>query len=261
MTAERFAEEACAHLHAQVSGFFSNTRRGPGFCAVCTGPGPAGMCGRCATHRAQYGERLADLVVPLAYVRGWMTPKHQSEHHVWQYKHRAHPSARCMQDLQLMILAATALHGRCMARAVGRGWDAVTFVPSATRPGPEHPVSHLARQVTDHSPHTERILLAPGPNIEAERHNLVPDRFAVPPEYRRAVTGRHVLVVDDTWVSGGNAQAAALALREVAARTVTVLCVGRWLSWNRTEHQPFMRLPVEPYDARLCPVTATPCQR
>lgn len=260
MTPERFAQEACARLHAQVSGFFSNTRRGPGFCAVCTSPGSAGICGRCATHRAQYGDRVADLVVPLAYVRGWMTPKHQSEHHVWQYKHRTHQSARCMRDLRMMILAAILLHGPCIARAVGRGWDAVTFVPSATRPGLEHPVSDLAGQVCDQSPHAQQIVLSPGPNIEAERHNLVPDRFVVPSQHRAAVAGRHVLVVDDTWVSGGNAQSAALALRESGARAVTVLCIGRWLSWNRSEHQPFMRLPAEPYNARLCPVTATPCQ-
>lgn len=260
MIPERFAQEACTRLHAQVGGFFANTRRGPGFCAVCTGPAPAETCGRCATHRARYGDGLAELVVPLAYVRGWMTPTHQSEHHVWQYKHPTHPSVRCMRDLQLMILVATVLHGPCIARAVGDGWDAVTFVPSATRPGPEHPVRDLADQVADQSPHVERILLDPGPNIEAERHNLVPDRFVVPLEYRPSVAGRHVLVVDDTWVSGSKAQGAALALRDVGARAVTVLCVGRWLSWNRTEHQPFMSLPVESYDARLCPVTATRCQ-
>lgn len=158
-----------------------------------------------------------------------------------------------------MILVATVLHGPCIARAVGHGWDAVTYVPSATRPGPEHPVRDLADQAADQSPHAERIRLDPGPNIEAERHNLVPDRFVVPLEYRPSVAGRHVLVVDDTWVSGSKAQGAALALREVGARAVTVLCVGRWLSWTRTEHQPFMSLPVESYDARLCPLTATRC--
>lgn len=260
MISERFAEEACARLHARVGGFFSNTRRGPDFCAVCTGPVSAEICGRCAAHRAQYGERLANLVVPLAYVRGWMTPRHQSERHVWQYKHPTSPSAQYVQDLRLMLLVATVLHGPCIARAVGRGWDAVTFVPSVTWPGPEHPVSDLAGQVFDQSPHAEWVLLAPGPNIEVERHNLVPDRFVVCSEYRPAVAGRHVLVVDDTWVSGGKAQAAALALRQAGASAVTVLCVGRWLSWNRTEHQAFMKLPLEPYDARLCPVTATACQ-
>lgn len=260
MTPEQFAQEATARLRARVGEFFSNTQHGQGFCAVCAAPDPARHCARCAAHRAQYGNRLADLVVPLAYVRGWMTPRHQSEHHVWQYKHPTHPSIRCMQDLQLMILAGAVLHGSCIARAVGHRWDVVTFVPSAARPGREHPVAQLARQVADQSPHAQRVLLVPGPSIEADRLMLVADRFVVPPAYAPAVAGRHVLVVDDTWVSGSKAQCAALALREAGAATITVICIARWLSWNWTEHQPFMKLPFEPYDAGKCPVAAELCR-
>ena len=40
-------------LHRQVGGFFTNTVRGRGLCAVCSGPASADLCYQCADHRAQ----------------------------------------------------------------------------------------------------------------------------------------------------------------------------------------------------------------
>jgi predicted amidophosphoribosyltransferase len=254
MTPEELAAVTPARLRARVGGFFSNTSRGAGFCAVCTAPSAApGLCGRCGEHRAAYGSQLAEWVVILAYVRGWMTPRHQSEHHVWQYKHRSHPSATCLRDLQLMVLAACVLHGACMAASVGRRWEVVSFVPSVRWPGPEHPVAELARQVAAYSPALHRVRLVPGSQFNAERHILVADRFAVSGADLASVNGRHVVVVDDTWVSG------AKAFRASGAAAVTVLCLGRWLSQTWAEHRPLVEAPVVPYDAARCPVTGGAC--
>jgi adenine/guanine phosphoribosyltransferase-like PRPP-binding protein len=41
------------------------------------------------------------------------------------------------------------------------------------------------------------------------------------------VAGADVLVVDDTWVSGGSAQSAAAALKLAGARHVAVVVLGR----------------------------------
>jgi adenine/guanine phosphoribosyltransferase-like PRPP-binding protein len=38
-----------------------------------------------------------------------------------------------------------------------------------------------------------------------------------------------VLLLDDTWTSGGTAQSAAVALKRAGARSVTVVVVGRHL--------------------------------
>jgi hypothetical protein len=73
MTPEELAALARARLHAQVGVFFTNTRCGaPGICAVCTGPATSELCPRCANQRVSFGVGLADLVVPLAYAKGWM---------------------------------------------------------------------------------------------------------------------------------------------------------------------------------------------
>ena len=39
-----------------------------------------------------------------------------------------------------------------------------------------------------------------------------------------------MLLIDDTWTSGGHAQSAALALRQAGATRISALIVARWLT-------------------------------
>jgi hypothetical protein len=244
-------------LNDRVGGFFCNTIR-DGTCTVCTGPAAGSLCSQCRIARKQYGTDLADLVVPLAYAKGRLNPPHQSEHHVYRYK-RKPPAPRCAQDLQLMMLVAAILHARCLDSVV-KPWSAVTFVPSADRPGPAHPCVDLARQVAAQRPEASHVLLDIGPEY-AEEPSRVPRcrRFVLDEQHAAAVAGRHVLVVDDTWVSGDKSQSAALALKRAGASAVTVLCAARWLRNDWEDHQAFIQTLNEPYDARRCPVTGGRC--
>jgi hypothetical protein len=73
---------------------------------------------------------------------------------------------------------------------------------------------------------------------------------------------RHVVLFDDTWVTGGHAQGAALALRNAGAARVTVLVLGRCLDPGWSETSSFIRrfnLPMKPYDVDVCPVTGGTC--
>lgn len=54
-----------------------------------------------------------------------------------------------------------------------------------------------------------------------------------------SVTGADVLVLDDTWVSGGSAQSAAAALKLAGARRVAVVVLGRHIN------------PADPLSARF----------
>lgn len=165
-----------------------------------------------------------------------MSPTHQSEHHVYRYKHPRFPAPKCVTDLSLMVLVGSLLHGARIAQTVG-WWGAVTFVPSAMRPGPEHPAAELARQIPTFGPQVQRVLLASGPGLGDSGRAPRPDRFIVAPEFVPAISGQHVLVVDDTWVSGGKAQSASLALKEAGAAAVTVFCVARWLRYDWPDHK------------------------
>jgi phosphoribosylpyrophosphate synthetase len=72
--------------------------------------------------------------------------------------------------------------------------------------------------------------------------------------------GAHVLLVDDTWASGGHAQSAALALREAGAARVSVLVVARWLKHDFAHNETFVReLASREYDPLLCPWTRGQC--
>jgi hypothetical protein len=160
-----------------------------------------------------------------------------------------------------MVLAAAQLHGACVTRTVGSPWDAVTFVPSVNRPGPEHPVVQLARQVVDSGHRTQRLLLDLGHGAELVGRHPRDDAFTVSGKYVDRVAGRHVLVVEDTWVSGAKAQSAALSLRAAGAATVTVLCVARWLRYDWDDHRALIDSLEDPYDAFRCPVTGSVCPR
>ena len=68
------------------------------------------------------------------------------------------------------------------------------------------------------------------------------DGFVVPPARRSAVRGRHLLVLDDTYVSGARAQSAAAALRLARAASVQIVAAGRVLRPERVPgHAAFLR--------------------
>lgn len=103
-------------LHDRVGGFFHNARHEPGVtCTVCTGPADGARCWRCARDLAEFGTRLADRVLILAYARGKAPSRHQSEHTLYAYK-ALPPSPKSVDDLKLMIMTATELHGSCVTR-------------------------------------------------------------------------------------------------------------------------------------------------
>lgn len=81
--------------------------------------------------------------------------------------------------------------------------------------------------------------------------------------------GAHVLLIDDTWTSGGHAQSAALAARAEGAAHVSVLVVARWIepSWvllldgeRKVDPETYLRgLSPGDYDPLVCPWTGGVC--
>lgn len=72
--------------------------------------------------------------------------------------------------------------------------------------------------------------------------------------------GRHVMVIDDTWATGGHAQSAALALRKAGAARVSVLVVARWIKQDYGDNKQFIAdLRTLDYDPGICPWTGGEC--
>jgi hypothetical protein len=100
-------------------------------------------------------------------------------------------------------------------------------------------------------------VLMPGRSATCHRTVSI-DKFAI--RSPTAVAGRHVLILDDIWTTGSNAQSAALVLRAAGAAAVSVMPVGRWLNPSYAPTKAFIDHYLhERFDPDRCPVTGRAC--
>lgn len=165
------------------------------------------------------GGLLADAVAPVGYaVRGGPLAED-----LRQYKSDlAAPAAAGAAAGRLRESLSTFLagHGPQVWRAAGMpaGPAAAVVVPSGQgRPGP-HPLAGIVGSCVD----LPQVRLAVRPReVHARGVNAGWVRVASP------VAAADLLVVDDTWVSGGSAQSVAAALKRAGARRVAIVVLGR----------------------------------
>jgi hypothetical protein len=106
------------------------------------------------------------------------------------------------------------------------GPGAVAVVPSGQGRAGAHPLASLVRSCVE-LPLVRLAVVAP----EAHTRGVNPGWVRVTDWGDRGgvlvVDGGDVLVVDDTWVSGGSAQSVAAALKLAGARRVAIVVLGR----------------------------------
>ena len=242
-------------LVAEVGGYLRNVVREPHVtCAVCTTPiKPAfDLCLRCRRDQQDFAAGLADLVVCVCYaIRG-----RQSGHLMHSYKDLEAPARHNQTLLSYLMLAALDVHGGCIERQLGHDVDAWAFVPSVRidRTG-EHPLHVVAKRAGLALPEIE---LLTGECADPKQRTTSADRFTLAANSH--VRGRHVLLIEDTWTTGGNAQSAALTLRRGGATSVTIVALARWLKLEEPPTGAFVksRLTAD-YDPLICPVNAPNC--
>lgn len=188
------------------------------FCRTCRGPAPDGFarCYQCDLARGQAGDLLADVVVPLGYaVRGG--PLAQD---LWRYKSGRAGAAASASRLRDMLAGFLRDDGDSVWQAAGMpgGPSAVAVVPSGQGRLGAHPLLSIVRSCLDLP--VLRLSIAPGA-IHTRGVTVGWLRVDDP------VAGADVLVVDDTWVSGGSAQSAAAALKLAGAKRVAIIVLGR----------------------------------
>jgi hypothetical protein len=191
------------------------------FCRTCRGPAGTGFarCYQCELALSQVGGLLADAVAPIGYaVRG----RPLAEDLRWYKSDRVAAAEATAAAARLRELLAAFLAGRghsvWAAAGMTAGPTAVAVVPSGQgRAGP-HPLAGVVRSCVD---------------LPLVRLSIVPAEIharGVNPGWVRVddpVADGDVLVVDDTWVSGGSAQSAAAALKLAGAHRVAVVVLGR----------------------------------
>ena len=191
------------------------------FCRTCRGPAGAGFarCYQCELALSDAGRLLADAVAPVGYaVRGG--PLAEDLRRYKSDRAAAAEVAAAAARLRELLAGFLAGRGPSVWAAAGMtgGPTGVAVVPSGQGRSGAHPLAGLVRSCVA----LPRVRLAVVP---AEIHTR-----GVNPYWVRVgdpVAGRDVLVVDDTWVSGGSAQSAAAALKLAGARRVAVVVLGR----------------------------------
>jgi hypothetical protein len=202
-------------------------------CRTCRGPVPAGLarCYQCDLARRQAGELLADAVAPIAYaVKGG-----QLAVDLWRYKSDGADAAESAARLRALLAVYISGHGEVVWRAAGMAGApaAVAVVPSGRGRPAGHPLLALVRSCVG-------VPLAGLSVVPAEAAHV----RGVDPCWLRVdgpVAGADVLVVDDTWVSGGSAQSAAVALKLAGARRVAIVVIGRHVNPDDPRSAPFLR--------------------
>jgi hypothetical protein len=190
-------------------------------CRTCRGPVGAGFarCYQCDLALSQAGGLLADAVAPVGYaVRG--EPLAGDLRRYKSDRVGAAEAAAAAGRLREMLGAFLAGRGCSVWAAAGMsdGPSAVAVVPSGQgRPG-AHPLAGLVRS----SVALPMVRLSVAPR-EIHTRGVNPGWVRV----GDPVAGADVLVVDDTWVSGGSAQSTAAALKLAGARRVAVVVLGR----------------------------------
>lgn len=215
-------------------------------CATCVTPVDGfDRCFTCNSHRTHSG--LGDAVAFLTYA----VAGKESGYVMRGYKARP-PVAEHRMMVGLLLILALHEHTQCIATLLRHPVSHWAIVPSLPTRSAEHPLRSLVR---GHAQGTE-IMLGAAAQCERPR-DVDPAHYSCP----EALPARsHVMVIDDTWTSGGHAQSAALALRKAGAAKVSVLVVARWLRAEFANSKQFIdQLADQDYEPGICPWTGGSC--
>lgn len=188
----------------------------PRQCALCRTPVDAGYryCFRCHGQASTH----PDLAGFVAYaVKG-------SQSGAEMYRYKSQPPSRQALGNVLLLLEHSLSHMSCASRLVGSPVGAVAVVPSRSHYQASSP-SMLQRMCTrtlpDGMPLVD-IRPAPGSTSDRRVHGNAFD-VVTPPH------ASHVMLIDDTWVSGATTLSAAAALQASGVHHVSTLVLSRWL--------------------------------
>jgi predicted amidophosphoribosyltransferase len=217
-------------LSAPYENFMFGPRPGPGVCRQCFNfTDGYHRCFVCTRHPS-----VLDLMVPISY-----SVAHEQLHHALaSYKRLTGEVARRL-SLQLAAVLWRFLdsHEDCVARPAGAdAFPLITTVPSGDQIRDEcHPLHWIVSELVGPTRNRYEQLLRPS-EAAVEQHRFSREKFVA----LRALGGEPVLVIDDTWTTGANAQSAAAALRDAGAGQLAAVVIGRHV--NRDWHNNDRRL-------------------
>jgi len=234
-----------------AANYLWNTIREPGLtCPVCSAPIGAGyqLCVPCSRHAVSPHAR-ADRVASLIYA---VKPDTQAYKLVRNYKADA-PGPSLLDTMSALLAIGLLGHGECDAKLAGisnTGWAVVPSTQNRLR------VQPLRTLLLDLAKPGYEISLTPTAAV-SEPRSLRPENFAVTAGQR---VPDHVLVIDDSWVSGGHAQSVASALKCSGVADVSIFTVARVLDPQWSPTAVFIKERLRGvFDPCICPWTGGDC--
>ena len=237
-------------LVARAGGYLRNpVRLAKVTCAVCARPADGFVrCYQCRMHR--YFDGLADSTAIMTYA----VAGQQSGYVMRGYKATPQPVGEHRLVVALLAALGVAGHTSCAAALAGAPVSHWATVPSLPARPAEHPLHQIVRP---YAPGADVALTAAAPGRIQHPRDVSPDHFTVG---EQLTPGSHVLLLDDTWVTGGHAQSAALALRRAGAARISLLVIARWMTRDTRAGERFLRdLEPRDYDPAACPWTGATC--
>jgi len=192
-------------------------------------------CYQCDLAHGRFGELLADVVVPVAYaVKGG-----QLAADLWRYKSGLPGAAEAGARLTAMLSGFLRERASRVWRSAGMTGEPglAAVVPSGQGRLGAHPLLGIVASCVDLP--VVPLSAAHGASGRARGlgDGLAMDWLTV----AGPVAGTDVLLVDDTWVSGGSAQSAAAALKTAGARRVALIVLGRHVDPADPRSAEFLR--------------------
>jgi predicted amidophosphoribosyltransferase len=218
-----------AELSAPYENLMLAPRPGPDICVRCFNfTDGYELCYACAQNPS-----VIDAIAPISYSVG----NEQLHHTLASYKRLAGEVAeRLTVQLAAVLWRYLDVHERCIARAAGAPRFAlVTTVPSGDGQRDEdHPLRRIAGELA--GPTRERhVRLLRRSETAVGARAFDPDKYAC----MRRLRGEAVLLIDDTWTTGANAQSAAAALKGANAGPVACVVIGRHVTraWRKNDER------------------------
>ena len=199
-----------------------------GLCALCRTPTPTDgseFCSKCSN--APYRPDAAGFT-------SYAIDSAPSGNDMHRYKDSP-PGPQALDGVRLLLEHGLA-HLGCAEALAGTGLDAVAVIPSRTHhvPGTPSPLQRLCSRTLPQDLPT--VGLSPTPGSTSNRR-VRADAFDIDD----CRSPSHVLIIDDTWVSGATMLSAVWGIRDRGVERVSVLALDRWLNRKYSLTVDFIR--------------------
>ncbi|MFC5369846.1 hypothetical protein [Arcanobacterium bovis] len=153
--------------------------------------------------------------------------------YMYDYKDPTRPNQDIIQGIVGSLLAVNLYRHITKFEMLNGPFSNWTIVPSSKNPlhsqSTTHPLFYFADYVLKHFPHIVHLPITVNPGSPSIR-DFQADLFKIDTVWDNAPD--HVLLIEDTWVSGSKAQSAAYQLKAHGASRVIALAVARKIKPN-----------------------------